>query len=107
MSDAGHIGVRGTGVAIAIAASAIVHVGLLTVLDAVDGRPARVVSARRPRLTLEPLPAPPPRPIDDAIAIELVVLAPERAPRVRATASAAPTAVGGFTNGAITSVTPA
>lgn len=61
---------RGTGVAIAVAASAGLHVALLTVLDGVETHAAVPVAA--PRLAL--VPAPPPPPVDEPIPIELVVL---------------------------------
>lgn len=67
------MGVRGTGIAIAIAGSAILHAVLLTVLDAVD-TPEVVEPLPLPRLTMERRPRPT-APIDDAIPIQLVVLA--------------------------------
>ncbi len=66
------MGVRGTGVAIAIAGSAILHVALLGVLDAVDHSPPVRPLLALPRLTVEPRTA---RAADDPIPIELVVLA--------------------------------
>ena len=69
----GLMGVRGTGIAIAIAGSAILHAVLLTVLDAVD-TPEVVEPLPLPRLTMERRARPTP-PIDDAIPIQLVVLA--------------------------------
>lgn len=75
------MGVRGTGVAVAIAGSAILHVGLLAVLDAVDAVDIPLVGpvTHQVRLTLEPRRRPP-LPPDAAIPIELVMLAPAAAP---------------------------
>lgn len=67
---------RGTGVAIAIAASAVLHASLLAVLDAVETR--AIAPVKPPALLLVEAP-PPPSPIDEAIPIELV-MAPAAAP---------------------------
>ena len=96
--------VRGIGVAIAMAGSAILHAGLLGVLDAVDATEV-VEPLPMPRLTMERRPTPTPSPIDDAIPIQLVVLAGPL-PAASAPAIPAPPAVPAATDPSMRAAPP-